>query len=254
LEDNRKPSYWAVIPATVRYDPQLKPNAKLLYAEITALQEASGYCWASNKYLADLFGLKSETITALVGDLAKAGYVEVEVVRDAETREVLQRRIWTTGRLPTIATPSPINIGEGSPINIGEPPRKISGENNKSINNIPPKAPQGGQRRKRRDDWKETAEHRPERFEKFWEFYPRGEKRQAAIRAWDRLSPSDEVIDQMAKALKRQILSEDWKNGIGIPYASTWINQRRWTDEIRVTAKESAAEQAYDPRGGLTAW
>ena len=31
--DDRKPSYYAVIPADVRYDPRLKPNAKLLYGE-----------------------------------------------------------------------------------------------------------------------------------------------------------------------------------------------------------------------------
>ena len=249
--EDRKPSYWAILPATVRYDPALKPNAKLLYAEITALQESTGYCWASNKYLADLFNLKPETITALVGDLVKAGYVEVEVLRDAETREVLQRRIWTTGRMPTIAPPSPIFIGEGSPVNIGEPPRKISGKNNTSIINIPPIAPQGGQRRKRRDDWKKTAEHKPERFEKFWEFYPRGEKRQAAIRAWDRLRPSDETIDLMAKALKRQKQTEDWKNGIGIPYASTWLNQARWTDEQRAPVSEASN---LDKRGGLQVW
>ena len=244
-----KPSYWAILPASVRYDQALKPNAKLLYAEITALQEASGYCFASNKWLAELFGLKPDTITVLVSDLIKAGYVEMDVVRDAETKEVLQRRIWTTGRMPTIAVPSPINIGEGSPINIGDPPLKKSEYNNTS-NNIPPVAPQRGTRA-RRSDWKETADHKPERFEKFWKFYPRGEKRQAAIRAWDRLKPSDDMIDTMAKALMQQKKSEDWMNGIGIPHASTWINQRRWTDEPKETRCEPPN---LDARGGLSAW
>ena len=242
LEDNRRPSYWAVLPATVRYDPQLKPNAKLLYAEITALQEASGYCWASNKYLGDLFTLKPDTVGKLISELETAGYVEVSIIRDAETKEVLQRRVRTLSAAP---------LPDKNPVPLPDKyPDRIIQDNN----DIPPKAPQGGQRRKRRDDWRETAEHMPERFERFWRAYPRGEKRQAAIRAWDKLAPTAEMADQMAAALKRQLQSEDWQRGIGIPHPSTWLNQRRWTDEIRVAAKEPAAEQAYDPRGGLSAW
>lgn len=94
----------------------------------------------------------------------------------------------------------------------------------------PPKAPQGGRRGrevKKQPDWK------PERFAKFWAFYPRGEAKQAAIRAWDKLQASDELIDTMAQALSRQVASENWQQGIGIPYASTWLNQQRWTDEKR---------------------
>ena len=92
----------------------------------------------------------------------------------------------------------------------------------------------GADKPKRRGaDWKETADWKPERFEGFWRTYPRGEGRQKAIRAWDKLRPDDETIDAMGRGLLRQMDSEDWQRGIGIPYASTWLNQRRWTDEVR---------------------
>lgn len=90
--------------------------------------------------------------------------------------------------------------------------------------------PQGGQCRrtaKKEPDWE------PERFARFWSYYPRGENKQAAIRAWDKLQPSSELIDTMAQALKRQVASEGWRQGIGIPYASTWLNGRRWEDELK---------------------
>ena len=35
----------------------------------------------------------------------------------------------------------------------------------------------------------------------------------------------------MALGLKRAMKSEEWQRGIGIPYASTWLNNRRWADE-----------------------
>lgn len=249
MSETRKPAYWAVLPARVRYDQDLRPNAKLLYAEITALADSTGYCWASNKHLADLFGLSAKTISDLVSMLAEKGYCHVEVLRDPVSNQVTERRIWIEhpGIQHADDTPPPKN-GDTPLKNEGSPPPKNGEENNiKKLNStIPPKAPQGGRRRrepKSQPDWK------PERFAKFWDFYPRGESNQAAINAWDKLKPDDALIDTMATALVAQMQREDWKRGIGIPYASTWLNQSRWEDKRFVVTKSSGANDA--PQGLL---
>lgn len=79
---------------------------------------------------------------------------------------------------------------------------------------------------------KYVPEHKPERFEQFWTYYPGGGSRLRAVAAWDNLAPSDELIDEMARALKRQKASRQWQDGVGIPHASTWLNQQRWTDKL----------------------
>ena len=104
------------------------------------------------------------------------------------------------------------------------------------VDNYPPYSPptgggSGGKKRKKNEP-KETADWQPDRFEAFWKAYPRRVSRQDAIRAWDKLRPDDALIRTIAQALKRQLATEQWQQGIGIPYPATWLNNRRWEDEI----------------------
>ena len=86
-----KPNYYAIIPADVRYS-NLKPNAKLLYGEITALSGKLGYCYASNNYFADLYGVSKNTVSRWISDLNKLGFINIEVERN-EKKQVIKRRI-----------------------------------------------------------------------------------------------------------------------------------------------------------------
>ena len=101
-------------------------------------------------------------------------------------------------------------------------------------------------RTKRRREPKEAPDWKPERFEKFWKLYPRGEAKQAAIKAWDALKADDELLIVMGRALLSQMASREWTEGVGIPYASTWLNQRRWTDTAKTPALPSVPEGRRD--------
>ena len=57
-----KPHYYAVIPADVRYARGITPNAKLLYAEITALCNMNGKCTASTQYFCSLYEVSRVSI------------------------------------------------------------------------------------------------------------------------------------------------------------------------------------------------
>ena len=235
-----KPGYWAVIPATVRYDPDLPPNAKILYGEITALSNAKGYCCARNAYFAELFGLGEKSVSRLIAQLAKGGYLRVEVIRD-EKNEVVERRaipIYGAGDV----CPSLLKIEDTPPRRIGEtPPPKNEEKNNTSIEYIPPIVPQKGDGKKTRKS-KSVPTWKPERFEKFWAYYPRHEDRVAAVRAWDKLKPDDATLAAMGQALERQKGTPGWP----APYACRYLSHRRWEDEAPATPPEL-------PQPGLTA-
>lgn len=83
-----KPNYYSIITADVRYDKRLTPNAKLLYAEITALTNMNGKCFATNKYFAELYGVDSRTISRWVSSLVECGYIRIELGQDDKNQTV----------------------------------------------------------------------------------------------------------------------------------------------------------------------
>lgn len=73
-----EPNYYAVIPATVRYDKELMDKAKLVYAEISALSNLHGYCFANNQYFAALYGVTTRQIITIISNLEEKGYITIE--------------------------------------------------------------------------------------------------------------------------------------------------------------------------------
>jgi SOS-response transcriptional repressor LexA len=74
MEDKQQPSYYAIIPANVRY-ANIPDKAKLLYGEITALCNQKGYCWATNEYFANLYGIHKKSISRLISILEKENFI-----------------------------------------------------------------------------------------------------------------------------------------------------------------------------------
>ena len=93
MEEQQK-AYYAIIPANVRYDKDLVPNAKLLYGEITALCNEKGYCWASNQYFAELYNVSDRTIKNWISQLADKGYIQRSVKYREGTKEIEQRKLF----------------------------------------------------------------------------------------------------------------------------------------------------------------
>lgn len=79
MSDSETPSYYAILPAKVRYDKNLTLLQRLLYAEITALTNKEGYCWASNRYFANLYGKSAAYISQVLSGLEKKGYLDIVI-------------------------------------------------------------------------------------------------------------------------------------------------------------------------------
>ena len=93
--DERTPGYYAIIPASVRYDDQIPANAKLLYGEISALAEADGYCYAGNTYFAELYKVSERTITGLISALRKNGHIDIQQVKGEADKKQYRKILLT---------------------------------------------------------------------------------------------------------------------------------------------------------------
>jgi hypothetical protein len=71
-------------------------------------------------------------------------------------------------------------------------------------------------------------------FELFWKEYPRHTSKDKAMKAW-KVAGVD--LQTALKAVAVQKQGKQWKDNI-IPHASTWLNQKRWEDEIAVQTKK----------------
>lgn len=84
-------SYYAIIPADVRYDQDLQPNAKLLFGEITALCNDKGYCWASNQYFAELYNASIPSVKRWINALVDKKYIYRKLIYKENSKEVEKR-------------------------------------------------------------------------------------------------------------------------------------------------------------------
>lgn len=70
-----------------------------------------------------------------------------------------------------------------------------------------------------------------EDFAVFWKAYPRKESKVQARKAF---AKADVRLDMLLQALEAQKQTGQWQSDGGrfIPYASTWLNQKRWEDDL----------------------
>lgn len=219
-------SYYAIIPSNVRYDKRIRDKAKLLYGEITALCNEHGFCWATNDYFANLYGISRTTVSQLIGELIKYGYIYSEIIYKEGTKEILNRylKIFKDPIKENFNTPIKENFKENITYNNITFNNKENNVNNKLL----------------------TLKESEKLFDIFWQHYPKKRDKGNAEKWFNKNKPTKELVELMIKQIGRFKDTEDWKKQYGkfIPYPTTWLNGKMWEDEFETdTEKEEREEQ-----------
>jgi hypothetical protein len=80
---------------------------------------------------------------------------------------------------------------------------------------------------------KESKDIYPSNFLKFWNHYPKKIGKGAALKAYQTIKEPKPSLSTILQSIELHKTTEQWKTMRYIPNPATWLNQRRWEDEIQ---------------------
>jgi len=89
-----------------------------------------------------------------------------------------------------------------------------------------------------------SKEEIKKRFESFYQVYPLRKNKKKAYEVFEKLNPSEKLLEEILNAIKIQITEKKQLEDINLdgghffipewPYPSSWLNQERWNDDLRL--------------------
>ena len=83
-----------------------------------------------------------------------------------------------------------------------------------------------------------------QRFESWWQCYPKKRNRGQALKAWKSIKPDAELMEEMIVATEAAKKSPGWQKARGqyIPYPATWLRAQGWLDQFAVDIHSTSTE------------
>lgn len=220
-------------------DDSLSTHAKFLHGHLYCWRDPDGYFRGSNRDLMQYFGKSKPTVQKWLQELEDAGYISKEVVRN-ENNKVVERKIYI-GQFKTAKDMTLVSCNKTTLVSSNETTR-TRGNNTKVL--FTPRT------NKRKSSLPLVADE--DQFEKAWNLYQYKIGKEAAKKAWKKLSSADK--EAAIKAIPSYVSNSSLPNYQPAKYErfkpmranfSTWLNGRRWEDQILVS--DSGSSQIHNP-------
>jgi len=88
---------YAIVPSEIYNTKELTAEEKLIAERITALCKKEGFAWISNKALAELYGIREDTVSKHIKKLKEYGYIKC--IYDKTGKGKSQRTIYLTNNI-----------------------------------------------------------------------------------------------------------------------------------------------------------
>lgn len=184
------------IPKEIWLDRNLNALDKIILMEINSLDDGENGCYASNKYLAEFCQCTETKVSTTISKLKELGYIKLENFNGRV--RVLKSEILPLKNLKSA-------FKKFKQINI----------DNNINNNIE----------------KENIKEK-ENFEKFYSSYPRKVGKANVEKWFVKNKPNEELMNIILNSLEEHKKLKQWQDKQYIPHPTTWLNQKRWEDDL----------------------
>jgi hypothetical protein len=187
----------------------LPPTAQIVFCWICYHCNQDGVCWPSLDVLCEECGIKKRTAIYNIKILIERGHLKK--TRRPNRANVYELIINDTSSTEKVA-PETYSNDEALKL--------------ECTKNSKPKP-------------KPKPKPKSELFEKFWAAYPRKKEKGRAIKTFNKINPSSELVDKMIEAIYLQEQERKLEKGDiqYVRYGSTWLNDAGWKDEVDLTIK-----------------
>ncbi len=223
---------YAVLTTEILLASDITDGQKILLGLITGLTRNTGFCYASNEYLAKHLGKSAGAVSNSISDLVDKNYLIRYVQRD-ERKVVVSRAL-------AVRTMSKQAINLINPTHqiVGTPPHQMMDTspsnsgieytlNNTLVNNTL-KTNKKNNKLNINSENSIFAESDRQEFERFYNLYDKKVSKDDAIKAWKKLKRSDiEAIFANVQAYVASTPEKQYR-----PNPASYLNGRKWLDEI----------------------
>jgi len=230
--------FWISNEVVTTFGPQIGIHGLAVYAVLAQHSDASGQAFPSVQRIAKLMNCSPGTARKGIAALEQAGLIK---------REIHQSRI--TGWRATVYT-------------LLETRRPEAPQPEKEAAEFVPPGSNSDQRldqtltlglgqilttnktQQRNKTQSNNTERYGSGFTAFWTAYPRKIARQKAWQAWKKIRAGPELVAAILRSIAEHKQTEQWQQVRLIPHPATFLNQRRWEDDV---SKEPKALEFQEP-------
>ena len=204
------------------------PLRKLVLIKLADNANDQSECWPSYQHIADQCEMSRRSVMVHIDTLCRAGVIKKEIRHGGpkgNSSNIYILRL-AGGENAAPASESPAPHGESAALGGSESAAPRTSHPSEPVNEPKPLC----------------TDSPMEGFGVFWTLYPNKKGKQDAAAAWKKLNPDVELRQTLMTALANHSASRDWTKDDGqyVPMASTWLNKKRYQDELKPAAKAAS--------------
>ena len=204
-EQNEELGMFVLFPT--HYLEHMTPRQAVLMGMLIGMAKKNGYAYPSNKTISTILNMTTITVQRELAILEEKGFLTRQLIRD-NNNQVVSRKIY-----PHIKTDTPL------------------------ISNLIPPSYQDCNSNK--DNSIKIIDKNISMFETIWNLYQKKGVKQTAKKAFDKLRTDE--IELIQTHIPKYIECHQKADKMDfIPHLSTYLNQKRWNDELPYSPKKES--------------